>query len=405
MGLAHDGAQLHGRVLKLGLQTDPFIMNTIIYMYLNSGFCSEARKIFCVDNLDFDVVAWNSMIMGLAKNGEIDESRRLFDRMPLRNTVSWNSMISGYVRNMKLVEALDLFNQMQEKRIKPSEFTMVSLLNTSARLGSLNQGEWIHEYIKKNNMELNSIVITAIIDMYCKCGSIEKALEFFANSPSKGLSSWNSMILGLATNGREYQAIDLFSELEFSNLKPDDVTFIGVLTACSHAGLVEKAKMYFTLMSKKYEIMPSIKHYNCMVDALGGVGLLEEAVELIRIMPLEPDAIMWTSLLSSCRKHQNIAMAQWTSRKLIELDPNESSGYVLMSNMFAGLGQFELAVGRRCLLKEKRIEKEIGCSSIEVNGEVHEFVSGGRLHPQAQEIYALLDDWIQSYKNDESGLL
>lgn len=405
MGLAHDGAQLHGRVLKLGLQADPFIMNTIVYMYLNSGFCSEARKIFCVDNLDFDVVTWNSMIMGLAKNGEIDESRRLFDRMPSRSTVSWNSMISAYVRNMKLVDALDLFNQMQEKRIKPNEFTMVSLLNTSAQLGSLKQGEWIHEYIKKNNMELNSIMITAIIDMYCKCGSTEKALEFFENSPSKGLSSWNSMILGLATNGREYEAIYLFSQLEFSNLKPDDVTFIGVLTACSHAGLVDKAKMYFTLMSKKYDIMPSIKHYNCMIGALGGVGLLEEAVELIRIMPPEPDAIIWTSLLSSCRKHGHIEMAQWVSQKMIELDPNESSSYVLMSNMFAGLGQFEEALGRRCLLKEKRIEKETGCSSIEVNGEVHEFVSGGRLHPQAQEIYALLDDWIQYYKNDECGLL
>ncbi|KAK9285139.1 hypothetical protein L1049_024324 [Liquidambar formosana] len=391
LGLAHDGAQLHGRIIKLGLEFDPFIRNTIIYMYANCGLLCEAWRLFD-ENVDFDVVAWNSMIMGLAKSGEIDESRRLFDKMWTRNQVSWNSMISGYVRNGKLVEALDLFGKMQEERIRPSEFTMVSLLNASARLGALKQGEWIQDYIRKNKMELNAIVVTAIIDMYCKCGSIDKALQVFDTAPTKGLSCWNSMILGLAMNGCENEAIQLFSRLESSNLKPDEVSFIGVLTACNHSGLVNKARDYFSLMTETYKILPSVKHYGCMVDVLGRAGLLDEAEGLIRSMPVNQDAIIWGSLLSACRKHGNIEMAKWAANHIIELDPSESSSYVLMSNVYSASSHFEEAVEQRLSMKKKQIEKEPGCSLIEVDGEVHEFVAGGRLHPRAQEIYSLLNE-------------
>lgn len=160
VGLAHDGAQLHGRVVKLGLENDQFIRNTIIHMYSNCGFLSEARRMF-EEDLEFDIVAWNSMIMGLSKCGEVSESRRLFDKMPQRNSISWNSMIGGYVRNGRYTEAFDLFGEMQKEKIKPSEFTMVSLLNASAQLGAIRQGEWIHEYIRKNHIQLNPIVVTA----------------------------------------------------------------------------------------------------------------------------------------------------------------------------------------------------------------------------------------------------
>ncbi|KAK4846250.1 hypothetical protein QYF36_014981 [Acer negundo] len=247
MGMARFGAQLHSRVIKLGLQFDQFIRNTIIYMYANCGFLSEARLVFDHEDMEFDLVAWNSMVMGLAKSGEIDQSRKLFDKMVFRNTISWNSMISGYVRNGNFKEALELFGEMQEQNIKPSEFTMVSLLNACARLGAIRQGEWLHAFLRKNNFDLNSIVVTAIIDMYCKCGCPVKALQVFKSVPKKGLSCWNSMILGLATNSYENEAIELFSELESSNLKPDYVSFIGVLTACSHSGMVETGEIYYLL--------------------------------------------------------------------------------------------------------------------------------------------------------------
>lgn len=389
LGLAYYGAQLHGRVIKLGLQFDPFIRNTIIYMYANCGFLSEMWKVF-YGMVDFDVVAWNSMIMGLAKCGEIDEAQKMFDEMLHRNTVSWNSMISGYVRNGRLRDALDLFGKMQQEGIKPSEFTMVSLLNASARLGALEQGEWIHDYIRKNNFELNVIVTTSIIDMYCKCGSIRKAFQAFETAPVQGLSCWNTLILGLAMNGCENEAIELFSRLECSRMRPDDVTFVAVLTACNYSGMVEKAKEYFSLMRKTYKINPSIKHYSCMVDTLSRAGLLEEAEDLIRNMPFNPDAIIWSSLLSSCRKHGNVQLAKQAAKNIVDLDGAESCGYVLLSNVYAASDEFEKAMHQRVLMKEKQIEKEPGCSLIEVNGEIHEFVAGGRLHPQAQEVYSLL---------------
>lgn len=393
LGLACDGRQLHGRVIKLGLGYDQYIRNTIIYMYANCGLLSEAWKMFN-EELELDnIVAWNTMVMGLAKCGEIDESRRLFDKMVSRNTVSWNSMISGYVRNGKFLEALELFQVMQEeKQIRPSEFTMVSLLNACACLGAITQGTWIHDYILKRNFELNDILVTAIIDMYCKCGNVEKALQVFRTSPKEELSCWNAMILGLATNGCEQDAIRLFSKLESSSLEPGYVSFIGVLTACNHAGMVDEAKSYFSLMTGRYKIKPDIKHYSCMVDVLGNAGLLEEAEQLIRNMPIDDDAIIWGSLLSASRKHGNVEIAKRAAKHVIEHDPAESSGYVLMSNVYAATKQFEKAIKLRVLMKEKQLEKEPGCSLIEVDGEVHEFVSGGRLHPQAKEIYSVLNE-------------
>lgn len=391
LGAGQDGAQLHGRVVKLGLQKDQFISNTIIYMYANSGLLSEARRVFD-EHMGLDVVACNSMIMGLAKCGEIDESRRLFDEMPTRTAVTWNSMISGYVRNGKLMEALELFRKMQEEEVVPSEFTMVSLLNACAHLGALQHGKWVHDYVKRNHFELNVIVLTAIIDMYCKCGSIGNAIEVFEKYPKRGLSSWNSIIIGLAMNGHEREAIEFFSKLESSELKPDHVSFIGVLTACKHLGAVDKARDYFALMMNKYKIEPSIKHYTCMVDVLGQAALLEEAEELIKGMPIKADAIIWGSLLSSCRKHGNARIAKRAVQRVHELNPSDAGGYVLMYNVHAESNKFEEAMEQRLLMKKSLTEKEPGCSSIELYGEVHEFLAGGRLHPKTQEIYSLLND-------------
>ncbi|XP_021733338.1 pentatricopeptide repeat-containing protein At2g42920, chloroplastic-like [Chenopodium quinoa] len=390
LGLTDYGAQLHGRIIKLGLEFDPFIRNTIIHMYANSGSLSEAYKLFEREE-DFDVVAWNSLIMGLAKKREIDEARRLFYKMgSKRNAISWNIMISGYVRNDKFTEAMELFERMQEEGIKASKFTMVSLLNACANLGSLEQGEWIYQYISKNRFEFNVLVTTAIVDMYCKCGAINKARRVFEKATIKGLSSWNSMILGLANNGCEEEALQLFSQLTSLNIEPNDVTFLGVLTACINKGDVKQARELFLLMSEKYKLKPSIKHYNCMVEMLGQEGFLNEAEQLIREMPIEPDAIIWGSLLSSCRKHGNIEMAERAGIHIREIDPNDSSAYILVSNVYAASGQFKSAIKQRVEMKEKQVLKEKGCSSIETNGEVQEFASGRMSNPEVQDLMNLL---------------
>ncbi|CAI9089039.1 OLC1v1023528C1 [Oldenlandia corymbosa var. corymbosa] len=391
LGLAAEGAQLHGRIMKLGLESDPFIRNSMLNMYVNSGFLNEARKLFEEDEVE-DVVAWNSMISGLAKCGEIDDSWELFNKMQFRNDVSWNSMISGFVKNGKWTEALDLFNQMQEEGFEPSEYTVVSLLNACAFLGALEQGKWIHEYIMKtNSIRMNGIVITGLINMYCKCGNIEMARKVFETAQTKGLSCWNSMIFGLAINGFGNEAIQLFSRLQSSNLEPDSVSFLCVLTACNHSGLVDEARTYFTLMTDTYKIKPTIQHFGCIVDTLGRAGLLEEAEVLINSMPISPTACIWGSLLSSAQSHRNFEMAERAAKHLIELDQDDSSSYLLMSNAYAASGKFLKAMQERHSMKDKQIMKQPGCSSIEVDGEVHEFLASGTLHYQVNEIYSLLN--------------
>ncbi|KAJ0695271.1 putative tetratricopeptide-like helical domain superfamily [Helianthus annuus] len=387
LGLCKNGAQLHGRVLKLGLLFDDYICNSIVHMYANCGCFGEAFEVFG-DGEGMDVVAWNSMVISLAKFGRVDDARKVFDEMPERSLVSWNSMISGYVRTGKWVEALSLFRAMQAEKMKPCAFTLVSLLNALAQLGALKQGEWVHDYIKRNKVELNVILTTALINMYCKCGSVERAWQVFESAPVKVLSCWNSMIMGLAMHGRENEAIELFSRLD----SPDDVSFIGVLTACNHSRSVGNAKHYFSLMTERYKIKPSIKHYGCMIDVLCRAGLLKEAETFINSMPMKPDAVIWGSVLSSCRSYGDVKMGKWAYDNLLDLGVDESCGHVLLSNVYAAGGQFEMAIRERMLMKEKQIEKNPGCSLIEVNGEVHEFVAGGRLHPQAQEIHCLLEN-------------
>ena len=229
-------------------------------------------------------------------------------------------------------------------------------------------------------------MVTAIVDMYCKCGDIQKARRVFEEAPIKGLSSWNSMILGLANNGCEEEAMQLFSELLSSNVQPNDVTFLGLLTACNYLGNVSKAKDYFLLMTETYKIKPSIKHYNCMVDVLGQAGFLEEANHLIKNMPVQPDVIIWGSLLSACKKHGNIEKAAWAAKHIHESNTNDSAAYILMSNIYAASGHFEDAIKQRILMKEKQVSKERGGSSVEINGQVQEFVSAGKLQPQMQEL-------------------
>ncbi|XP_008776505.3 pentatricopeptide repeat-containing protein At2g42920, chloroplastic [Phoenix dactylifera] len=391
LGLAHHGAQLHGMVVKLGHASDPYIRNSMLSMYANCGHITEASRLFNECSSFDDVASWNSMIMGLAKNSRVDDSRHLFDEMSFRSVVTWSAMISGYVRNGRNKDALDLFHQMQKEGVKPNANTLVSLLGACAGLGALEQGEWIHACIEKHNIELNSIVITAIIDMYCKCGSIDKALKVFENASIKGLSSWNSMILGLGVHGRFQEAIQVFSRLQCSGLRPDNVTFVGILTACSHAGMVDEAMHYFSLMTDAYNIEPEIEHYGCMVDVLGRAGLLEEAEELIQRMPMRPDSLLWGSLLSACRIHGNAEIGGRAGARIMELDPRDSGGYVLLSNTFAGAGEFSDAASTRTRMKEKWVRKEPGCSMIEVEGAAHEFVAGGVLHPQAKEIYGVLN--------------
>ncbi|ONK74371.1 uncharacterized protein A4U43_C03F5540 [Asparagus officinalis] len=387
---AREGAQAHGLVVKHGLDSDRYVLNSMISMYATCGYLPEAYRLFDDCN-EFDLVPYNSMIMGLAKKGLIDESRCLFDEMPSKSLISWSAMISGYVRNGKDSEALDLFHRMQCEEVGPNVHIMVSLLGACASLGALEQGNWIHEYIDKNKLECNSIVITALIDMYCRCGDLAKAIQVFDNASVKSLSTWNTVILGLAIHGHGKDAIQMFSRLESSGISPDRVSFISILTACSHCGYVDKARYYFSLMSEIYNIEPGVEHYGCLVDVLARKGLIKEAEELISTMPMKADKIMWGSLLSGSRSIRDIEIATRAAMGIFESDPRDSGGYVMLANGYANNEEFFDAASMRMAMKGKGVRKEPGSSMIEVNGCVREFVAGGILHTQAVEIFEALN--------------
>ncbi|XP_078180608.1 pentatricopeptide repeat-containing protein At2g42920, chloroplastic-like [Carex rostrata] len=378
LGWVCNGRELHGMVVKLGLAGDIYVRNAMMAMYATGGYVIEASVLFdeCVE---FDVVSYNSMITGLARGGQVDEARALFNEMPERSVATWSTMISGYARNGRDQEALALFSLMQSKGMEPNVNILVSLLGACANLGAIDQGICVHSYLEENNIEINPLMATAIIDMYCKCGELENALEVFAEIPKKALSTWNAMILGLAIHGRYHEATDLFSMLQNSGLKPDNVTFVGILMACGHSGRVNEAKNYFYLMSQHYGIEPEIQHYGCMVDALGRAGFLTEAEELITKMPMKPDVAIWGALLSACKMHGNRELANHAAKEVMELDARDGGGHAILSNIFANGQEFGDSINTRLKMREKGVRKERGGSMIEVNGMVHEFLAHGNL--------------------------
>ncbi|KAJ4815721.1 Pentatricopeptide repeat-containing protein [Rhynchospora pubera] len=370
LGWVDGGRELYGMVLKLGLADDGYIRNAVLAMYATCGCVDEAALLFDECG-EFDVVSYNSMIMGLVRKGLVVEARALFDEMPERSVATWSSMISGYVRNGCDKEALVLFALMQGAGMQPNDNILTSLLGACANSGALDQGIWIHSYLENNGIKLNPLMATAIINMYCKCGELDKALEVFHKIPDKALSTWNSMISGLASHGRYYEATDLFSMLQESGLKPDNVTFVGILMSCGHSGMVDEAKYYFSLMSQHYGIEPEIQHYGCMVDTLGRAGLLVEAEDLIAKMPMEPDVAIWGALLSACRTHGNRELGDHAAKKVMELEARDSGEHATSSNILADCISSRLKIGK------KGGRKERGGSTIEVNGVVHEFLAHG----------------------------
>ncbi|CAD5180858.1 unnamed protein product [Musa acuminata subsp. malaccensis] len=371
--------------------------NIMLDAYMKQGELGLACEIF--DNMPVkDVVSWNIMIDGNARLGRITVSRKLFETMPCRDVVSWNTMIAGYKDNGESKEAVELFTKMNMLGEKPDCSTLAIVLSAIADLGFFLQGRWVHAYIDRYNIPLDGVVGVALIDMYSKCGYVDIALSIFDDIPRKERDHWNSIISGLAVHGHGSLAISLFQDMEQSMVGPDDITFIGLLSACSHAGLVYEGQWYFKHMSLKYGISPKIQHYGCMVDLLSRAGHLEEAIALVNNMPVSANDIIWRALLGASRNHGNIEIAEFAARQLIELVPRDSSSYVLLSNIYVFRDQHESAKELWKTMKKKGVSKTIGCSCIEIHGFLHEFTVGRNSHPQIKEIYLLLDNMTQALR-------
>ncbi|KAG5625938.1 hypothetical protein H5410_011156 [Solanum commersonii] len=391
------GESVHGLVIRVGFESYVNLQNALIHMYSTGGDVMAAQRLFDMSS-HLDQISWNSMISGYLKCGSLEQARELFDSMAEKDVVSWTTMISGYAQHDHFSETLALFQEMLHEDNKPDETTLVSVLSACTHLSALDQGKWIHAYIRKNGLKVNSILGTTLVDMYMKCGCVENALEVFNGMEEKGVSSWNALILGLAMNGQVERSLDMFQKMKECGVIPNEVTFVAVLGACRHMGLVDEGRSYFNAMTRHYNVEPNIKHYGCMVDLLARAGLLKEAETLIDSMPIAPDVATWGALLGACRKHGNSEMGERVGRKLLELQPDHDGFHVLLSNIYASKGNWDSVLDIRVAMTRQGVVKVPGCSMIEANGAVHEFLAGDKSHSQINEIEEMLAEMEKRLK-------
>jgi pentatricopeptide repeat protein len=323
---------------------------------------------------------------------DMDSARKAFDAMPDKTMESWNAMISGYAQNGLTEMAVALFQEMQALNVRPNPLTISSTLSACAQLGALSLGKWVHKIIAKENLELNVYVMTALIDMYVKCGSIAEARCIFNRMDNKNVVSWNAMISGYGLHGQGTEALKLYKDMLDVHLLPTSSTFLSVLYACSHGGMVEEGQIAFRSMTTDYGITPGIEHCTCMVDLLGRAGRLKEAFELISEFPKSAVGPgVWGALLAACRVHKDGDLAKLASEKLFELEPENAGYYVLLSNLYTSKKQFSEAAVVRQEAKSRKLVKTPGCTLIEIGDKPHVFMAGDRAHPQSDAIYSYLE--------------
>ncbi|KAA8520509.1 hypothetical protein F0562_014765 [Nyssa sinensis] len=334
-----DGFKLAWDLFETMPARDLVSWNLMIGGCVNCGKMEVAHALFNQMPVR-DVVSWANMIHGYAKLGSVNIARALFDEIPERDVVSCNAMMAGYVQHGHCMEALKLYHDMlSERKLYPDVATLLIALSAIAQLGHIDEGITIHRYIEENRFILGGRLGVALIDMYSKCGSIENALLVFEDIKEKSVDHWNAMIGGLAIHGLGELAFELFMEMEKLSVNPDDITFISVLNACGHAGLVKEGLLCFELMRRVHKLEPKLQHYGCMVDILGRAGHIKSARNFIEKMPIEPNDVIWRTLLSACKNYENFDIGEPVANHLIGLDSCNSSSYVLMSNMYAGFGK------------------------------------------------------------------
>ncbi|KAK3200149.1 hypothetical protein Dsin_023564 [Dipteronia sinensis] len=375
------GLQCHGQVIKYGWESYDFVLNGLVNLYATCNCMDSARRLFDMSVVNRDVITWTSLITGYVRSRQVAIARQLFDQMPEKNVVSWSAMISGYVQVGMFEEALELFNGMQTCGVRPNQAGIIGALTACAFLGALDQGRWIHAYVERNKMELDRVLGTALIDMYAKCGCIETARSVFDNMSNRDVFAFTSLISGLANHGQSRSAIELFVRMQNEGVAPNEVTFICILSACSRMGLVDQGLRIFNSMSEMYEIEPGVQHYGCLVDLLGRAGMLEEAKKVVREMPMEPDSYVLGALLNACRVHGDVELGKETVESLVERSLDHGGVHVLLSNMYASANQWDGVVKVRKGMGDKNVRKIPGCSLIEVDGMVCEFVCGDRSQP------------------------
>ncbi|XP_006358733.2 pentatricopeptide repeat-containing protein At5g56310-like [Solanum tuberosum] len=383
--------QIHCEAILTGLNNDVHVATSLVRMYSSFGCISDARKVF--DEMrNKDVGLWNAMIAGYVKAHDMDTAKYLFDNMLEKNVVSWTTIIAGYAQGNQFSQAIGVFRKMMSVEVsaKPDEVTMLAALSACAHLGEHELGEWIHSYIIKHRLHRSVSLNNTLIDMYAKSGNVKKAVELFESMETRSVVTWSTVISALAVNGYGREAINMFPRLEMVGIRPNSVTFIALLSACSHAGLVEEGRLYFKTMEEKHGISPDIRHYGCMVDLFGRAGYLDEAANMVKMMPFEANAAIWGSLLAAARNQGHVELGEQALQHLTEVEPHNSGNYSLVSNTYAALGRWSEARVARKIMKDTGVQKLPGGSFIKMKDKVYYFYSGDRSHPQCERIYRVL---------------
>ncbi|XP_020679130.1 pentatricopeptide repeat-containing protein At5g48910 isoform X2 [Dendrobium catenatum] len=378
-----EGTQIHCHVMKLGFFKDGFVLTNLARLYTLSGKMEDARKLvkrsFLQPGSEANAVLHNILIDGYCRLGMISNARKLFDEMNYKSVISWNGMISRYTEVGLFKEAVDVFYVMQVDGVSPNYVTLVGVLPAISKLGALGLGKLVHSYAAKNEIEVDDVLGSALVDMYGKCGSIEDAIHLFEALPKENPVTWSALIGGLSLHGQVQDAIHYFHMMEQAGVIPSDVVFLGVLNACSHAGLVDE-------------------------------GLLEEAEELVNNMSMKPDDVIYKALLSACRIHGKSEVGVRAAKNLLQLAPAAGDCHVLLSNFYASLGDWEAVAEVRLRMKKLDIRKNPGCSWIAVDGRINEFFVEDYSHPRIREIHLMLEEMAgklkeEGYVSDTTGVL
>ncbi|KAH6778053.1 Tetratricopeptide repeat superfamily protein [Perilla frutescens var. hirtella] len=357
------GKEIHGYAVRHGHDKDLFISSSLIDMYAN-----------CM---------------------HLDDSYKVFSLSPTKDGVSWNSIIAVCVQNGRFDDGLKYFREMLKADVEPVAFSFSSIMPSCANLTTLCLGKQLHGYILRRGFDDNIFVASSLMDMYAKCGNIRIARWIFDKMEFQDTVSWTSIIMAYASHGHARDAISFFTKMEIEGIKPNSGSFLAVLTACSHGGLVDEARKLFKTMTQNYAIPPGLEHYTAVSDLLGRAGRLDEAYEFIYNMHIEPTEAIWSSLLSACRVHKNVELAERAAKEIFRIDPDSVSAYVLLSNVYVVAGRWKDAAKLRNTMRKKGVKKKAACSWIEVKNKVHVFGSGDENHPDYLKINQALQDIME----------
>lgn len=394
--------EMRSREMKIDDYTYPSVLNSFAAL----KNMKNAMAIHClIVKTGFEVyqLVGNALVDMYAKQGSIESALEVFKHMPDKDVISWTSLVTGYALNGTHEKALELFCEMRDAGIYPDQFVIASILSACAELTLLEFGQQIHANFIKSGLQASLSVDNSFVTMYAKCGCLEEANRVFDSMQVQNVITWTALIVGYAQNGRGKESLKFYDQMLASGTKPDFITFIGLLFACSHAGLLEKGQYYFESMNRVYGIKPGPEHYACMIDLFGRSGKLNEAEALLNQMAVEPDGTVWKALLAACRVHGKIELGERAAENLFILEPMNAVPYVQLSNMYSAAGRWEDAARIRRLMKSKGILKEPGCSWIEMNGQVHTFMSEDRSHSWTTAIYSKIDEIMMLIK--EAGYM